>query len=139
MPLRTKTKKVREKSDPQLLYHCGFTMLMRHQNLNLRPNPSQSIKEILSNCRMKNLPTNARIDVMVESWSLTLSCLGALLVRFFVFIVHNSACSGPINMVSSAKQIYYVLLIHFACSIEQIEPLVAKLQQMQGLRGWWGS
>ena len=32
LPLRTKTTKVREKSDPQLLYHCGFTMLMRHQN-----------------------------------------------------------------------------------------------------------
>ena len=39
LPLRTKTTKVREKSDPQLLYHCGFTMLMRHQNSNIRPNP----------------------------------------------------------------------------------------------------
>ncbi len=39
MPLRTKTRKVREKSDRQLLYHCGFTMLMQHKNSNIRPNP----------------------------------------------------------------------------------------------------
>jgi hypothetical protein len=65
------TTKVREKSDPQLLYHCGFAMLMGHQNSNLRYNPSQSIKEILSNRRMKNVPTNARINALVESWSLS--------------------------------------------------------------------
>ena len=34
-------------------------------------NPSRSIKEILSNRRMKNIPTNARSNVMVESWSLS--------------------------------------------------------------------
>ena len=34
LPLTTKTTKVREKSDPPLLYHCGFTMVMRHQNTN---------------------------------------------------------------------------------------------------------
>jgi hypothetical protein len=71
LPLRTKTRKVGEKSDPQLLYHCGFTMLMRHRNSNIRPNPIPSIEEILSNCRMRSVPTNARINVMVESWSLS--------------------------------------------------------------------
>ncbi len=71
MPLTTKTTKVREKSDPQLLYHCGFTMVMRHQNTNRRPNPSRSIDEILSNRRMRNIPTNARLNALVESWSLS--------------------------------------------------------------------
>jgi hypothetical protein len=47
------TTKVREKSDSQLLYHRGFAMLMRHQNSNLHLNPSQSIREILSNRRIK--------------------------------------------------------------------------------------
>ena len=28
LPLRTKTREVGEKSDQQLLYHCGFTMLI---------------------------------------------------------------------------------------------------------------
>ncbi len=51
---------------------------------------------------------------------------GALVVSS----VHNSACRGPINMVSMAKRIYYVLPIHFACSIVPIGPLVAKLQQV---------
>jgi hypothetical protein len=46
-------------------------MLMQYQNLNLRPNPVQSIEEILSNRRMRNVPTNARINVMVKSWSLS--------------------------------------------------------------------
>ncbi len=69
MPLRTKTRKVGEKSAPQLLYHGGFTMLMRHRNLNIRSNPIPSITEILLNHRMRSVPTNARINVMVESWS----------------------------------------------------------------------
>ncbi len=71
LPSRNKTRQIREKSDPQLLYHCRFTMLMRHTNSNLRPNPVRSIEEILSNRRMRNVPTNARINVMVESWSLS--------------------------------------------------------------------
>ena len=71
MPSTTKTKKVREKSDPQQVYHCGFTMLMRHQNSNLHPNPSRSIDEILSNRRMRNVPTNAKLNALVESWSLS--------------------------------------------------------------------
>jgi hypothetical protein len=65
------TTKVREKSDPPLLYHCGFTVVMRYQNSNRRPNPSRSIDEILSNCRMRNIPTNARLNALVESWSLS--------------------------------------------------------------------
>ncbi len=71
MPLTTKTTKVREKSDTPLLYHCGFTMVMRHQNSNQRPNPSRSIDEILSNRRMRNISTNARLNALVESWSLS--------------------------------------------------------------------
>ncbi len=43
LPMRTKTRKVGEKSDPQPLYHCEFTMLMRHRNSNIRPNPIPSI------------------------------------------------------------------------------------------------
>jgi len=50
-------------------------------------------------------------------------------------IVHKSAYSGPINMISSAKWIFYVLPIHVACSIMQIGLLVPKLQQVTGLRG----
>ncbi len=71
MPLTTKTTKVREMSDPPLLYHCGFTTVMGHQNTNRRPNPSRSIDEILSNRRMRNIPTNARLNAFVESWSLS--------------------------------------------------------------------
>ncbi len=41
--------------------------------------------------------------------------------------IHKQACSGLINMILSAKRIYYFLPIHFACSIMQIGPLVAKL------------
>jgi hypothetical protein len=66
-PLRTKTKEVGGKSDQQLLYHCGFAMLMRHKNSHIRPNPIPSIKEILLNCKMRSVPANARINVMVES------------------------------------------------------------------------
>jgi len=50
-------------------------------------------------------------------------------------IVHKSAYSGPINMISSVKWIFYVLPIHVACSIMQIGPLAPKLQQVTGLRG----
>ncbi len=50
--------------------------------------------------------------------------------------VHKSAYSGPINMIPSAKWIFYVLPIHIACSIMQIGPLVPKLQQVTGLCGW---
>jgi hypothetical protein len=72
--------------------------------------------------------------------TLTLSCLGALLVRFLCLVcITQPVCSGPIKMVSVAKRINYVLPIHFACSIVPIGPLVAKLQQVYGLRGWWGS
>ncbi len=71
MPLRTKTRKVGEKSDLQLLYYCGFTMLMRHRNSNICPNPIPSIEEIMSNRKMRSVPTNARINVMVKSWSLS--------------------------------------------------------------------
>ncbi len=60
-----------QKSDPQLLYHCGFTMLTRHRNWKIRPNPIPSIKEILLNPRMRSVPANARINVMVKSWSLS--------------------------------------------------------------------
>ncbi len=65
------TTKVRKKSDLPLLYHCGYTMVMLHQNTNRHPNPSRSIDEILSNCRMRNIPTNARLNALVESWSLS--------------------------------------------------------------------
>ena len=71
MPLTTVRTKVRKKSDSSLLYHCGFSMVMRHQNTNRRPNPSRSIDEILSNRRMKNIPTNARLSALVEKWSLS--------------------------------------------------------------------
>jgi hypothetical protein len=64
---------------------------------------------------------------------------GCAFGALFVSSVHNSACSGPINMVSVAKRIYYVLSIYFACSIVPIRPLVAKLQQVTELCGWWDS
>ena len=66
---------------------------------------------------------------------LTLSCLGAPLVRLLESSVHKSAYSGPINMIPSAKWVCYVLPIHVACSIMQIGPLVPKIQQVTGLRG----
>ncbi len=71
MPLTTVTTKVRKMSDSPLLYHCGFTMVMRHQITNRRPNPSRSIDEILSNRRMRNIRTNARLNALVESWNLS--------------------------------------------------------------------
>ena len=66
---------------------------------------------------------------------LTLSRLGARLVRVLESSVHKSAYSGPINMIPSLKWICYVLPIHVACSIMQIGPLVPKLPQVTGLRG----
>ncbi len=71
LPLRTKTREIREKSYQQLLYHCGFIMLMRHKNSNIHPNPIPSIKEILLNRKMRSVPPNARINVMVKNWSLS--------------------------------------------------------------------
>ena len=71
LPLTTVTTKIRKKSDFPLLYHSGFTMVMRHQNTNQRCSPKQSIDDILSNRRMKNIPTNARLNALVESWSLS--------------------------------------------------------------------
>jgi hypothetical protein len=50
--------------------------------------------------------------------------------------IHISPNNGPINTISSAKPLYYVLPIHFECSIMSIGPLVAKLQQVYGLCGW---
>jgi hypothetical protein len=46
-------------------------MLMRHQNSNPRPYLSRSIDEILSNHRMRNVPTNAILNALVKSWSLS--------------------------------------------------------------------
>jgi hypothetical protein len=66
---------------------------------------------------------------------LTLSPLGAPLVRLLESSVHKSAYSGPINMIPSAKWVCYVLPIHVACSIMQIGPLVPKIQQVTRLRG----
>ena len=65
---------------------------------------------------------------------LTLSRLGAPLVRLLESSLHKSAYSGPINMIPSAKWVCYVLPIHVACSIMQIGPLVPKIQQVTGLR-----
>ena len=69
--------------------------------------------------------------------SLTLSRLGlgGHLGGVLESSVHTSAYSGPINMIPSAKWIFYVLPIHVARSIMQIGPLVSKLQQVTGLCG----
>ena len=66
---------------------------------------------------------------------LTLSRLRGRLGGVLESSAHKSAYSGPINMISSAKWIFYVLPIHVACSIMQIGPLVPKLQQVTWLRG----
>jgi hypothetical protein len=71
VPLQTLTREVGEKSDRQVLYHCGFTMLMWHKNSNMHPNPIPSIKEILLNHKMRSVPANARINVMVENRSIS--------------------------------------------------------------------
>jgi hypothetical protein len=59
---------------------------------------------------------------------LTLSRLGRHLVGVLSLAIHISPNNGPINMILSAKPLYYVLPIHFACSSMSIGPLVAKLQ-----------
>ncbi len=66
---------------------------------------------------------------------LTLSRLGAPLVRVLSLAINISPNNGLINMISVAKWIYYVLPIHCKCSIMSIGPLVAKLQQVYGLCG----
>ena len=73
---------------------------------------------------------------MFQKGHLTLSRLGARLMRVLESIAYKSAYSGPINMIPSAKWLCCVLPIHVACSIMQIGPLVPKLQQVTGLRGW---
>ncbi len=65
----------------------------------------------------------------------TLSRPGARLVRVLSLAINISPNNCLINMVSVAKWIYYVLPIHFECSIMSIKPLVAKLQQVYGLCG----
>jgi hypothetical protein len=57
---------------------------------------------------------------------LTLSCLGALLVRFFALPEHISPDNGLIGMIQLRKVFVDVLGMRFACSIMQIGPLVAK-------------
>ena len=44
-------------------------MFMRQKVSNIRPNPIPSIKEILLNHKMKSVLANARLNVMVDSWS----------------------------------------------------------------------
>ena len=75
-------------------------------------------------------------EVICDIICLTLSRLGGPLGGLLESIVHKSAYGGPINMIPSAKWLCYVLPIHVACSIMQIGPLVPKLQQVTGLRGW---
>jgi hypothetical protein len=58
---------------------------------------------------------------------LTLSCLGAPLVRNSAFTAHISMKNGPIRMIPFGKVFIDVLQIHFACSLMQIGPLGAKL------------
>jgi hypothetical protein len=85
-----------------------------------------------------------RLQLILARWlpkirpairTLTLSRLGAPLVHLLESSVHESAYSGPINIIPSAKWVCYVLPIHVACSIMQIRPLVPKIQQVTGLRG----
>jgi hypothetical protein len=47
------------------------------------------------------------------------------LVHVLAVAIHISPNNGPIEMIPSGKLIYYVLPIHFACSIIKIGPLVA--------------
>jgi hypothetical protein len=58
---------------------------------------------------------------------LTLSCLGARLVRFFALPEHISPDNGLIGMIQLGKVFVDMLAMRFACSIMQIGPLVAKL------------
>jgi hypothetical protein len=57
--------------------------------------------------------------------TLTLSCPGTHLVHVLAVAIHISPNNGPIEMILIGKLIYYVLTIHFACSIIKIGPLVA--------------
>jgi hypothetical protein len=66
---------------------------------------------------------------------LTLSRQGGCLGGVLSLAIHISPNRGPINMILSAKPLYYVPLIYFECSIMSIGPLVAKLQQVYGLCG----
>ncbi len=66
---------------------------------------------------------------------LTLSRLGPRLDHVLSLAIHISPNNGPINMVSLAKLIHYVLPLHIACLIIQIGPLGAKLQHVTGMRG----
>jgi hypothetical protein len=51
---------------------------------------------------------------------------GGVLCLLCTYTTTIPVCSGPINMIPSAKLIFYVLPIHFACSIMQIGQLIAK-------------
>jgi hypothetical protein len=55
------------------------------------------------------------------------SCLGARLVRIFALPIHISSDNGMIWIIQVGKVFPDVLAMHFACSIMQIGPLVAKL------------
>ena len=61
----------------------------------------------------------------IYSIHLTLSFPGTRLVHVLAVAIHISPNNGPIEMIPSGKLIYYVLPIHFACSIIKIGPLVA--------------
>ena len=69
MQLQTSTKVVGEKSDSQVLNHGVFTMLMRQMISNTRPNQIPFINKFLSDCKIKIVSANARLMVIVDSWS----------------------------------------------------------------------
>ena len=63
--------------------------------------------------------------MLIGAELLTLSRLGARLVRILESSAHNSPNNGPIEIIPNDKLMYYVLPIHVACLIIKIGPLVA--------------
>ncbi len=75
----------------------------------------------------------ARTDLALKL--LTLSCLGAPLVRHLAVAIHISPSNGPIEMILSANLVVSVLAMHCEPSIISIGPLLIKLLYLY-VKGW---
>jgi len=69
LPLRASIRLLDKMGAQQVLYYGVFTMLRCKSFLNIGPDPSDLIKQILSSRKMKIVPTNMKLNAMVFGWN----------------------------------------------------------------------
>ena len=77
LPLRALIRLLDKMGAQQMLYYGVFTMSRCKLFLNIGPDPSDLIKQILSSRKMKIVPTNMKLNAMVIGWNIkkNLFCL----------------------------------------------------------------